>query len=489
MKFSIQSYPDHETDLLIFGFYQNQQATQAMKTWDKKTQGYLSQVLKKSGIQGKIGQSLYIPQIPDMKPSILLIGCGNKKKCQHSQYQQILSYTIQQLKTFSIKKVVCYLTKLKVADIAWRIKQATLISQQQCYRFEEFKSEKQAPIAIEHLTWMVRKKEQRNAENALKQGQAIALGSELTQDLANRPGNHCTPSDLAEQAQQFAHNYTKIKTTILAQDEIEKLGMGAFLSVAKGSRQPPKLIVMEYNLQAQTQPIVLVGKGITFDAGGISLKSPSKMDEMKYDMAGAATIFGAMLAVAELQLPLSIVAVIASAENLPDGNASKPGDIVKSMSGKTIEILNTDAEGRLVLCDALSYVERYQPKVVIDLATLTGACIVALGDKSCAILGNNDNLIQQLLKSSNTTLDRAWQLPLWPEHRQQLESNFADFANIGGSAAGTITAAAFLSHFTENYAWAHMDIAGVAWRQGKDKGATARPLTLLMDYLINQVEK
>jgi leucyl aminopeptidase len=263
--------------------------------------------------------------------------------------------------------------------------------------------------------------------------------------------------------------------------------MGALLSVARGSRQPAKLIVMEYRGGAKNQkPIVLVGKGVTFDSGGISLKPGEAMDEMKYDMCGAASVIGTMSACAELQLGLNMVGIVPATENLPDGQATKPGDIVTSMSGQTIEILNTDAEGRLILCDALTYAGQFDPDVVIDVATLTGACIIALGHHPAGLLGNHNPLINDLLNAGKTSGDRCWELPLWDDYQEQLDSNFADMANIGGREAGTITAACFLSRFTRDYDWAHLDIAGVAWKSGKEKGATGRPVPLLTRYLLDR---
>jgi len=267
---------------------------------------------------------------------------------------------------------------------------------------------------------------------------------------------------------------------------MEKLGMGALLSVAKGSRQPPYLIVMEYKGGPRNaKPVALVGKGLTFDAGGISIKPAAAMDEMKYDMCGGASVFGTLKAAAELKLPINVVGVVPTSENLPDGAANKPGDIVTSMSGQTIEILNTDAEGRLILCDALTYVERFEPTAVVDIATLTGACVIALGGQASGLLGNNETLVQRLLDSGKAAGDRAWQLPLWDEYQEQLKSNFADMANIGGREAGTITAACFLSRYTKEYHWAHLDIAGTAWKGGGEKGSTGRPVPLLTRFLID----
>ncbi|ASJ75052.1 leucyl aminopeptidase [Granulosicoccus antarcticus] len=324
---------------------------------------------------------------------------------------------------------------------------------------------------------------------AVDRGQSTAAGMSVARDLGNLAPNTCTPSYLADQALALADEHENLATTIVSEEEMESLGMGAFLAVSRGSRQPGKLIVMEYQGRPKAgKPIVFIGKGVTFDTGGISIKSSEGMDEMKYDMCGAASVFGVMNAVAMLGLPLNVIGIVAAAENMPDGDACRPGDVVTSMSGQTIEILNTDAEGRLVLCDALTYAERFKPDTVVDMATLTGACIVALGKVASAVLGNDQNTINALLSAGEQTGDRCWSLPLWDEYQSQLDSNFADMANIGGRPAGTITAACFLSRFAKQFNWAHLDIAGTAWNSGKEKGATGRPVPLLMQFLYNRLD-
>jgi leucyl aminopeptidase len=328
----------------------------------------------------------------------------------------------------------------------------------------------------------------KEGEQGVRDGQAIANGMALARRLGNLPGNICTPAFLAEQARELGKAHRKLKVDVLEEKDMEKLGMGALLSVARGSRQPAKLIVMHYKGGAKDeQPVVLVGKGVTFDSGGISLKPGAAMDEMKFDMCGAASVLGTVRACCELELPLNLVGIVPATENLPDGLATKPGDVVTSMSGQTIEILNTDAEGRLILCDALTYAARFEPAVIVDIATLTGACVVALGKHASGLLGNHEPLIHALLKAGQSSGDRAWQMPLWDEYQEQLKSNFADMANIGGPQAGTITAACFLSRFTREQHWAHLDIAGVAWNQGDKKGATGRPVPLLTQFLLDRV--
>ena len=324
-------------------------------------------------------------------------------------------------------------------------------------------------------------------KRGLKQGEAVAGGMALARELGNLPANICTPTYLAEQAQALGRAHKNLNVKILGEAQMKRLGMGSLLSVSAGSSQPARFIIMEYKGgPASLKPHMLVGKGITFDSGGISLKPGAAMDEMKFDMCGAASVLGTMSALCELGPKINVVGLVASSENLPSGSATKPGDIVTSMSGQTIEVLNTDAEGRLVLCDALTYAERYKPRSVIDIATLTGACIVALGSVVSGLMSNDDKLADTLYDCGLTALDPVWRLPLWDEYQKQLDSNFADIANIGGPKAGTITAACFLSRFTKKYKWAHLDIAGTAWLQGKEKGATGRPVPLLVEYLMSR---
>ncbi len=323
---------------------------------------------------------------------------------------------------------------------------------------------------------------------AIDHGQAIANGMQLARDLGNLPGNVCTPSYLARRARALVRGVSGASVTVLNEADMRRLGMGAFLSVTAGSTQPARLIVLRYRGgEARTPPLALVGKGITFDTGGISLKPGAAMDEMKFDMCGAASVFGAMQAAMEMGLPINLVGVVAAAENMPDGAASRPGDVVTSLSGQTIEILNTDAEGRLVLCDALTYALRFKPAAMVDIATLTGACVIALGSHAAGLFSNDDGLREELLDAGNATHDRAWPMPLFEEYFSQLKSNFADMANIGGREAGSVTAACFLSRFAEDAKWAHLDVAGVAYKgSGSAKGATGRPVPLLAEWLIRR---
>ena len=352
------------------------------------------------------------------------------------------------------------------------------------YQFDSYKkiSTTQSLVRVNYYSSHAISESQHKAE-------AMLYGMNLCKDLGNSPANICTPTYLATTAKKIATELG-VSAKIMSKEEIKQLGMNAFLAVAQGSTTDAQLIELSYQGAAVTneKPIVLVGKGITFDSGGISLKPGAGMDEMKYDMCGAASVIGTFAAAVKLKLPINLVVIVPTCENMPAGNALKPGDIIKSMNGLSIEVLNTDAEGRLILCDALSYAERFQPAAVIDVATLTGACIIALGHVAQGVLGNNQNLIDQLMKAAQNINDKTWQLPLFEEYKEQLKSNFADLQNIGGRPAGTITAAAFLSYFTENYSWAHLDIAGTAWQSGSNKGATGRPVPLLLQYLIERSE-
>ena len=373
------------------------------------------------------------------------------------------------------------LSRLNAAEAALLVEVLTLAIGQAVYRFERFKKEAK-PAKLQQVAFYL-PQDSAAAEEALRIAQALNYGMNLCKDLGNTAPNVCTPAFLAQTAKAEAEK-AGATAKILEQDYIRD-NMGSFWSVAKGSVEAPYLIELNYQgaVDKDAAPLVLVGKGITFDTGGISLKPGEAMDEMKYDMCGAASVIGAFVAAVRAKLPINLIAVVPTCENMPDAGASKPGDIVTAMNGTTIEILNTDAEGRLILCDALTYAAQFKPQAVVDVATLTGACIIALGHTASGLLGNDQELVDKLLSASRTVNDKAWQLPLFDEYKEQLKSNFADLQNIGGRPAGTITAAAFLAHFAEDYKWAHLDIAGTAWQSGKDKGATGRPVPLLLQFL------
>lgn len=492
MEYAIETAPLEtlQCDCLIVGVYQDKQISASANSVNDSTQGLITKILGRGDISGKNGETVLINAIPDSSiERILLVGLGENKPLSSKDYKKALLAAINSLKKTQIKSVVCSLADCDViaADRQWKTRQIIEVFSDAVYQFTAYKSNKETDSKVEKISITAPETERGLAQAGLIQGKAIAEGINLTKLLSDLPGNICTPNYLAEQALELGKKYPSLDISILEEADMEKLGMGALLSVSHGSRQPAKLITLDYRGgDKNSKPIVLIGKGLTFDAGGISLKQAPGMDEMKYDMCGGATVLGTLLAAAQMQLPLNIIGLIPSSENMPDGDANKPGDILTSMSGKTIEVLNTDAEGRLLLCDTLTYAERFNPDVVIDMATLTGACLVALGRVPSGLLGNNDALCNDLLAASETAIDSLWRLPLWEEFQEQLKSNFADLANVGGKDAGTITAACFLSQFAENFHWAHLDIAGTAWRTGPTKGATGRPVPLLSQYLINR---
>ncbi|MDQ7090043.1 MAG: leucyl aminopeptidase [Methylococcales bacterium] len=492
MDYSIEILPldQLETDCVIVGVYKNQQLTPSAKIVDNKAHQLIYNLIERGDITGKSGETLLISVVPDSSlQRVLLVGLGDEKKFDLKSYRKVLTAAIKTLKGTQIKSAACTLAEIEVegCDYQWRCRQIVEIFNDAVYQFTETKSIKPTAITLSHIQIIATEKKKAAANQGLTQGRAIAKAVSLTKHLADMPGNLCTPTYLAEQAQKMACYFTDMTVDVLEESDLEALKMHSFLAVSRGSVQPAKLICLNYQgSHARDKPIVFVGKGLTFDAGGISLKAGAGMDEMKYDMCGGASVIGVLQAVAEMKLPLNVVGLIPASENMPDADANKPGDILTSMAGKTIEVLNTDAEGRLILCDTLTYAEKFNPEVVIDLATLTGACLVALGRVPSGLLGNDDELCNDLIEASKTACDSVWQLPLWEEYQDQLKSNFADMANIGGRDAGTITAACFLSRFTEDYRWAHLDIAGTAWRSGANKGATGRPVPLLSQYLINR---
>ncbi len=494
MEFSIKSgNPEKQrTACVVVGVFERRRLSEPARQLDQATNGFLAGVLRRGDIEGQIGQSLLLHNPGNaLADRILLVGCGKERELGHAAYRRIIAAMIDGLRNTGAMEAVSYLTEL--GPKGWttydKVRQAVETSEYMLYRFDQMKSKKDAERRpLKKLVFAVpTRRDLARGEEAVRHGSAIAAGVSLARDLGNLPGNVCTPSYLADQARKLARGNRRLKVSVLEQKDMEQLGMGALLAVARGSRQAPKLISVEYNGGKKgDKPVVLVGKGITFDSGGISIKPGAAMDEMKYDMCGAASVLGVLAAVSAMGLQVNLVGVVPSCENLPDGNAVKPGDIVTTMSGQTVEILNTDAEGRLILCDALTYSERFDPKVVVDIATLTGACVIALGKVASGLMSNNAPLAHDLLAAGQGSGDRAWELPLWDDYQEQLQSNFADIPNIGGREAGTITAACFLSRFTEKYKWAHLDIAGTAWTSGKEKCATGRPVPLLTQYLLDK---
>ncbi len=496
MKFSIKvgDPTKQRTACLVLGVHTKRGLSASAKVVDRASKGYLSKILRDGDMEGDPGQTVMLYNVPGtMCKRILLVGCGSEKEFSMATARKVVTNAVAVLNKSGATEAISSLSEIKSTDGSnyTLLRDTVIAATHGAYRFDHCKSEAKAPKKpLQKLTMLLSNRQQlKLAKRAMEHGQAISNGTSMAKDLGNLPGNICTPTYLADTAKKLGRRFSKLQVKVLTEKQMEKLGMGALLSVAKGSRQPAKLIVMEYRGgKANSKPVVLVGKGLTFDAGGISIKPSNAMDEMKYDMCGGASVLGTMSACLEMQLPINLVGIIPTTENLPDGAANKPGDIVTSMSGQTIEVLNTDAEGRLILCDALTYAERFKPAVVIDIATLTGACVVALGHHASGLLGNNEQLTAELLAAGEQSGDRVWQLPLWDEYQKQIDSTFADIANIGtpGGGAGTITAACFLSRFTKKLNWAHLDIAGSAWNSGTDKGSTGRPVPLLTQFLLKR---
>ncbi|RYY73394.1 MAG: leucyl aminopeptidase [Gammaproteobacteria bacterium] len=483
------------TQCLVVAVFDGGKFSTAASAINAADAGHLETLLKREKFDGKTAQSLLLLNPQGISAErLLIVGFGATDKqgnLSSDNFRKALQKIPDSLKSTHCTEISISLEDIGVKDkdTEWQARQAaeTLIASQD--RADSLKSKPAEPsFVLAKVTLGVSKANASSANKGIKIGQAIAKGTSLARTLGNLPGNICTPTYLASEAKKLARGQMSLSVKVLEEKAMQELGMGSLLSVSAGSDQPAKLIIMEYKGGSKKDaPIALVGKGITFDTGGISLKPGANMDEMKFDMCGAASVLGTFKTLVELQPALNVIGVIAASENMPSGSATKPGDIVTSMSGQTIEILNTDAEGRLVLCDALTYTERFKPKAVIDIATLTGACVVALGNHASGLFSNNDALAQAILKAGQTAHDRAWQMPLWDDYQKQLDSNFADIANIGGPAGGSITAACFLSRFTKNYAWAHLDIAGTAWLSGGAKGATGRPVPLLVQYLLDSI--
>lgn len=492
---SSKSILSNKSDCLVIGVFSSKKKKIALegaaKHIDEAANGLISEFLKTGDFKGSLEETHTFYNLECIaSPRVLLLGLGAKENFDSRSINKATKAASKSVKSSTIKSLSFYLAEF-AEDFENAATQIVIAHADSVYQLADYKSETPEKTKLKKVSIGFSEKQTpantKKIKTAIKNGAAIAEGMKVSRDLANHPGNVCTPTYIANTAKKIAKDYSKISIKILEEKEMEKLGMGAFLSVSKGSDEPGKMIVLQYKgAKKKTQaPIALVGKGITFDTGGISLKPGASMDEMKFDMSGAASMLGTLKACAEMELPINIVVVLAAAENMPSGRATKPGDIVTSMAGKTIEVLNTDAEGRMVLCDALTYVGKFKPEVVIDTATLTGACIIALGHHICAVLSNDDELAAEIIDAGNTIDDKAWQLPIGDDYTKQLKSSFADLGNIGGRAAGTITAACFLAEFTKDYKWAHIDIAGTAWT-GKD--STGRPVPLLSQYLINKAK-
>ena len=492
MKFSTKTGAPQSlsTDALILGVFERGAQPTATAAVDTAGKGLIGRLLKQGDFNGKAGSTLVVRHPEGIKAArLVLVGLGNAAELTHKGWAQANRAAINAVLSTTATDAVNTLSSVALNDLsaAASVRQAVVLAGECAYRFNSFKTTpKPDAVTLKSLALLTETKATKAVSDAVAQGADIVAGMNLTRDLGNLPGNICTPTYLANEAKKLAKTFG-LKCLILEKAAMEKLGMHSLLAVAKGSHQPPKFIVLEYNGGKKTEkPVVLVGKGITFDTGGISLKPAAEMDEMKYDMCGAASVIGTMYTVSLMNLKKNVIGVIPTCENMPSGQATRPGDIVKSMSGQTIEILNTDAEGRLILCDALTYVERFKPSAVIDIATLTGACVIALGHVHSGLFSEDEGLVSELTKAGHASLDTVWRLPLDAAYHEQLKSNFADVANIGGRPAGSVTAACFLSRFTEKYKWAHLDIAGTAWKSGAAKGSTGRPVPLLVNFLLER---
>jgi leucyl aminopeptidase len=473
----------------VAGVFQGRELTGAATAIERASKGQLSRILARGDMEGRLGSTLLLHEVPGTAAErVLLVGLGNASDFGPKEYREAVRSAVRALNEGGTTEATLFLGEVKVKghDREWALVHGAAVAADVAYRFDQLKSKENEHKPLARLTLGLTGKSTRAEAAAVERGAALASGQNFAKDLGNLPSNICTPGYLANQAQALARSH-KLRCEVLDEKDMRKLGMGAMLAVTQGTQEPAKLIVLEYRgAGKKDKPVGLVGKGITFDTGGISLKPAAEMDEMKYDMSGAGSVLGTLRAAAEMELAANVVGIVPSCENMPGGRAIKPGDIVTSMSGQTIEILNTDAEGRLILCDALTYAERFEPAAVIDIATLTGACVIALGHVAAGLYSNDDALAQELLAAGQEAWDRAWHMPLWDDYQEQIKSPFAEMANIGGRPAGSVTAACFLARFARKYKWAHLDIAGTAWRSGKDKGSTGRPVPLLTTFLMRR---
>jgi leucyl aminopeptidase len=489
MKFALNNSPvaGVQTDCLVIGIIDNTPLSGTAAEIDELSGGQLQRLLDSGDIEATWKDKTLLHHIDGVSAKrILVMGCGDAKKFTPARFDSACAMAAAFLRDHVTTSAHFCLHELETTsmEMRWRVRQTAISAEQGNYRYITTKAPKpydndpmvSATIAADS-----------SFNSVLKQAQSIAKGYLRSRQLGNLPPNICNPAFLAEQAQEMADQYDNVSLTVLKSKEMKELGMRALLAVGRGSANGPRLIVLKYDGAGDdSQPFVLVGKGITFDTGGISIKPGPNMEQMKFDMGGAASVLGAFEACVDMKLPINLITVVAAAENMPDGKAYRPGDVITSMAGLTIEVLNTDAEGRMVLCDALTYSKRFNPKAIIDVATLTGAAVVALGHHASAVMSKHDDLADALVEAGQQVVDRGWRLPLWDDYQVQLKSNFADMKNVGGMAAGSITAACFLSRFTEDLNWAHIDCAGSTWVWGSDKSSTGRPVGLLTQYLINQ---
>ncbi len=491
MEFSIKTLSPEtaKAGCVVVGVHSGKELTPAARRLDQAARGALRKAL--DDLTGKAGSTLLLRGLPGVAAQrVLLVGLGERKEFSEAVFRDSVRGAAAALRDLGAKDAALFLVDMKVGErpLGWNVRHAVLAVRDAFYRFDSLKSNKKPPLpTLAHVVLPLSPKPE--LQQALAEATATADGVELARTLGNLPPNICTPSYLAEEAKKLAREF-KLGLEVLERKDMEKLGMGALLAVTNGSHQPPKLIVLRYSGAAKgRKPLALVGKGITFDTGGISIKPAGEMDEMKFDMSGAGSVLGAIRALATMQAPVNVVGVIPTCENMPGGHACRPGDIVTTLSGQTVEILNTDAEGRLILCDALAYAARFEPDVVVDIATLTGAMVIALGHVASGLFANDQKLADEIREAADEAWDRVWQMPLWEDYQEALRSNFADMANIGGRPAGSITAASFLARFTRKLRWAHLDVAGTAWKSGREKGSTGRPVPLLVRFALKHAGK
>ncbi|GMU42427.1 MAG: leucyl aminopeptidase [Xanthomonadales bacterium] len=476
---------DVAASLAIVGVFEERMLTSAAAELDAASGGVLKRLMESGDLSGRVGTHSLLHQLPGLAtPRVLVVGLGEQRKFDASRFLRATREAHKALKGLPVEQAASYLTEVDVPrqDMAWKLSQSALIADYAAYKYTATLKARPERVELREVQFSAGS----YVGDALARASAIAAGVRLARELGNLPPNICNPAYLAEQAHELARRHPEISVQVLERAEMETLGMGALLAVSAGSDHPPKLIAMSYHGGSGAKPHVFVGKGITFDTGGIDIKPAAGMEEMKFDMCGAASVFGLMEAVARLKLPLHVVGIAPAVENMPDGRSYRPSDVVKTMAGHQVEILNTDAEGRLILCDALTWAQRFEPATLIDIATLTGACVVALGSHASGLMSRDDDLANELLAAGERSSDRAWRLPLWEDYQSQLDTGFADFANIGGKYAGAITAGCFLSRFTEGQRWAHLDIAGSAWDAGRKGTATGRPVAMLVEWLLGQ---
>jgi len=488
MKFTLDNQPVDKIDTpcIVIGIVDGEGLTGSAAAIDQSSNGLLKRLVESRDAPSGIGKVSLLHDVPGLKAKrVLVIGFGKREKLDRSRFNQACMSAGKFLRNHPMDQCHICLHEIqpRQASAEWSMRQAAIAIGRANYRYTATKPLKNdAPVPLKTACFQGPAEQQPVLDTA----EALIHGYNMSRRLGELPPNICTPAFLAQESRKIAEDHAGVELEVLGEDDMADLGMDALLGVSRGSTHPARLIVMKYSAgKADQSPVVLVGKGITFDSGGLSLKSPDNMTQMKYDMCGAAGVIGAFLACVKLQLKVNVICVVAAAENMPDGNAYRPGDVITSMSGKTIEVLNTDAEGRLVLCDALTYSERFNPHSIIDVATLTGACVIALGHHASGLISNDDSLADALIDAGEDMVDRAWRLPLWDDYQSQLDTPFADMKNVGGMSAGVLTAGCFLSRFTEKQRWAHLDIAGSAWKWNANEGATGRPVGLLTNYLMN----